>query len=84
VAKRLGMATVRYGIPLAMAIAGIVALAIGGDAAGAGVVLIGSGAIVLLLNVLFRVSIVSNRERDVEEEARRYYDRHGRWPDGTT
>jgi hypothetical protein len=84
VAKRLGMAAVRYGIPLAMAIAGIVALAIGGDAAGAGIVLIGSGAIVLLLNVLFRISIVSNRERDVEEEARRYYDRHGHWPDGTT
>lgn len=78
------MAAVRYGIPLAMAIAGIVALAIGGDAAGAGIVLIGSGAIVLLLNVLFRISIVSNRERDVEEEARRYYDRHGHWPDGTT
>jgi len=81
VAKRLGMATVRYGIPLAMAIAGIVALAIGGDAAGAGVVLIGSGAIVLLLNVLFRISIVSNRERDAEEEARAYFDRHGHWPD---
>ena len=78
------MWAVRYGLPLAIATAGVVALAIGGDAAGAGVVLIGSAAIVFLLNLLFRISIVSNRDRDVEEEAREYYARHGHWPDGTT
>jgi hypothetical protein len=80
VARRVGLWSVRYGIPLAMAIAGVVALIVGGDAAGAGVVLIGSAAIVLLLNVLFRISIVSNRERDAEERARQHYARHGRWP----
>jgi hypothetical protein len=83
VAARIGMWTVRYGIPLAIAIAGVVALIIGGDAAGAGVVLIGSAAIVFLLNLLFRISLVSNRERDEEEAAREYYAEHGRWPDGT-
>lgn len=77
------MWSVRYGIPLAMTIAGIVALVVGGNAAGAGVVLIGSAAIVLLLNVLFRVSVVSNKDRDAEEAAREHYARHGRWPDGT-
>lgn len=79
--RRLGLATVRYGIPLAMASGGVVGLALGGDAAGAGVVLIGSAFIVLLLNVLFRVSVVSNRDRDEEERAREQFQRTGRWPD---
>jgi hypothetical protein len=78
--RRFGLAAVRYGLPLAMAIGGIVALAAGGDAAGFGVVLIGFAFIVLLINLLFRLSLVSNRERDEEERARAYYERHGHWP----
>lgn len=79
--RRLGLLAVRYGLPLAMTIAGIVCLVIGGDAAGSGVVLIGSAGIVLLINLLFRLSLVSNRERDAEERAREHYEREGRWPD---
>lgn len=78
--RRLGLMAVRYGIPLAMAVAGIVCLAIGGDAAGAGVVLIGSAGIVLLLNALFRLSLTSNDEREQEERAREQFERTGRWP----
>jgi hypothetical protein len=78
--RRAGLLLVRYGIPLAMTIAGIVCLVIGGDAAGSGVVLIGSAGIVLLLNLLFRLSLVSNRERDEEEQAREQFVRTGRWP----
>jgi hypothetical protein len=78
--RRAGLLLVRYGIPLAMTIAGIVCLVIGGDAAGSGVVLIGSAGIVLLLNLLFRLSLVSNRERDEEEQARERFERTGRWP----
>lgn len=78
--RRLGLLAVRYGIPLAMTIAGIVCLSIGGDAAGSGVVLIGSAGIVLLLNALFRLSLVSNREREQEERAREQFEREGRWP----
>ena len=37
--------------------------------------------IVWLLNWMYRMSIESNRDREREEEARRYFDRHGRWPD---
>jgi hypothetical protein len=74
------MLLVRYGLPLAIAIAGVVCLAIGGTAAGAGVVLIGSAGIVLLINVLFRLSVVSNREREQEERAREQFERTGRWP----
>jgi uncharacterized membrane protein len=36
--------------------------------------------IVWMINWLFRMSLDSNRERDREEEAREYFDRHGRWP----
>jgi hypothetical protein len=74
------MLFVRYGIPLGIAIAGIVCLEIGGTASGAGVVLIGSAAIVLLLNTMFRLSLTSNRERDAEERAREQFERTGRWP----
>ena len=75
------MLFVRYGIPLAMTVAGVVCLVIGGDAAGSGVVLIGSAGIVLLLNVLFRLSLTSNREREQEERAREQFERSGHWPD---
>ncbi len=78
--RRVGLLFVRYGIPLAMTIAGIVCLVIGGDAAGSGVVLIGSAGIVLLVNLLFRLSLVSNREREQEEQAREQFERTGHWP----
>jgi hypothetical protein len=35
----------------------------------------------LLLNVLYRIGMQGDRERDREEEARRFFDEHGRWPD---
>lgn len=78
--RRLGLAAVRYGLPLAMTIGGIVALELGDAAAGFGVVLIGSAGIVLLINLLFRLSIVSNRERADEERARDEFERSGHWP----
>jgi hypothetical protein len=79
--RAAGLAAVRYGLPLAMVVGGIVALEQGGSWAGFGVVVIGAAFIVLMLNVLFRISIVSNRERSREEDARDYYARHGHWPE---
>jgi len=78
--RALGLAAVRYGLPLAMVVAGVVALGMGDEEAGFGVVLIGCAGIVLLINVLFRLSIRSNEERDEEERARERYEREGRWP----
>lgn len=78
--RRIALAAVRYGLPLAMVIAGIVAISLGDEAAGFGVVLIGSAGIVLLINVLFRLSIRSNKEREEEERAREQFEREGRWP----
>jgi hypothetical protein len=79
--RRLGLIAVRYGLPLAMATGGIVALELGDAAAGFGVVLIGAAGMVLLINVLFRLSIVSNRERAEEERVREEFEQSGRWPD---
>jgi hypothetical protein len=36
---------------------------------------------VLLLNVLYRIGVQGDKERDREDEARAYFDKHGRWPD---
>ena len=71
-------------LPLAIAVAGVVAIVIGHGhttVAGAGVVLLGVALIVWMINWMFRMSIASNRDREREEEARRYYDQHGRWPE---
>jgi hypothetical protein len=48
--------------------------------AAAGVSLILVGLTVWLLNWMYRMSISSNRDREREEEAREYFDEHGRWP----
>jgi hypothetical protein len=36
---------------------------------------------VFMLNFFFRLGVAGDRDRDREEEARRYFDRHGYWPD---
>ena len=81
---RAVLAATRVWIPVAIGIAGVVGIVIGHGtqaAAGAGVGLIIVAIIVWMLNWMFRMSVESNRERDREEEAREYFDRHGRWPD---
>jgi hypothetical protein len=77
------MALVRYGIPLALVITGVVVLFVADDSvapeAWAGFT--GAGIAVLLLNILFRIGVKGDVERDREDEARAYFDRYGRWPD---
>jgi hypothetical protein len=69
---------VRVVLPAAIAVAGVVLVSVGGDAAlGAGIVLIGVAALVVLANVLMRLGLSSERDREREEERRR----RGRWPD---
>jgi hypothetical protein len=78
------MFAVRVALPVALALVGVVAIIIGHGTtpvAGAGVVLIGVGLMVWMLNWLFRLGVESNRDREREEEAREYFDRTGRWPD---
>jgi O-antigen/teichoic acid export membrane protein len=81
---RLVLTVTRRVLPLVIAIVGVAGIIAGRGhtaVAGAGVVLLGIALIVWMINWLFRMSLASNKERDVEERAREYFDEHGRWPD---
>jgi hypothetical protein len=74
---------VRYGIGLILILAGIVVFAFNVDGFGVDGFALGAGAggSVLMLNWMFRVGVAGDREREREEEARRYLEKHGHWPD---
>jgi hypothetical protein len=42
---------------------------------------VGGGLSVLMLNWIFRIGVAGDREREHEEEARRFLEEHGHWPD---
>ncbi|MBV9915682.1 MAG: hypothetical protein JO153_04200 [Solirubrobacterales bacterium] len=79
----LGTLVVRYGIGAVMVLAGIVMIIInlGGFGVEGFAMAVGGGLSVLLINFLFRLGVSGDREREREEEARRYFDEHGVWPD---
>ncbi|NLT05246.1 MAG: hypothetical protein GXY03_02940 [Solirubrobacterales bacterium] len=74
---------IRYGIPVALFAAGIVLLIVNpwDDGFHAWSLFTGAGIAVLLLNLLHRMGVDGDRDRDREERARRYFDEHGHWPD---
>ena len=76
----MGLLAVRYGIPLVLFVAGIVVTAIPGGGLGAAVLFFSAASAILLLNVLYRMGVEGDKERDREEAARAYFDEHGRWP----
>ena len=75
------MHAIRYGIPLALLIAGVVVGALA-ESVTIAALFISAASAVLLLNVLYRIGAEGDKERDTEERAREYFDKHGRWPDG--
>ena len=78
----MALAAIRYGIPLALLVAGVIVSATAGNVGLAAGALFFSAAIsVLLLNVLYRIGVEGDKERDREEAAREYFDKHGHWPD---
>jgi hypothetical protein len=74
---------VRYGIGWIMVAAGFVLLAVnpGGFGVEGFSMSVGAGLSVLMLNWLFRLGVSGDHERDREEQARRYLEQHGHWPD---
>ena len=82
-AMRLTLWVVRYGIPIAFFVAGVAITLISWSAEGleAGFMFIGAAIAVWLLNFFFRVGVEGQEERDREDEARAFFDEHGRWPD---
>jgi hypothetical protein len=77
------MLVVRYIVPALVAVAGVVILAFNHSIDGieGAAMFVGAGAAILLLNVLYRVGVTGDEERDREAEARDYLDEHGHWPD---
>ena len=80
---RIGLGVVRYGLGGALVLAGIVFIVVnpGGFGVDGFALAVGGGLSVLLINFLFRLGVSGDREREREEEARRYLDEHGVWPD---
>ncbi|HXD53167.1 MAG TPA: hypothetical protein VN618_00295 [Solirubrobacteraceae bacterium] len=76
------MALLRYVLPGVVVVAGIVVMALGSETdleGGGGIV--SAGLAIYFINWLFRAGAAGDRERDAEDAAREYFDRHGRWPD---
>jgi hypothetical protein len=75
------MLLVRYGLGGLMVIGGVVVLII--SPAGLGfdgfAMAVGGGLSVVLFNVLFRLGLSSEADRDEEEQARVYFDEHSEW-----
>ena len=73
---------VRYGVPLAIVVAGFLVMVVGSSstAVHGGLGIIGAGLSVGLLNVFYRLS-VGDKDRADEDAARDYFDVHGHWPD---
>ncbi|HXD63638.1 MAG TPA: hypothetical protein VNV17_03440 [Solirubrobacteraceae bacterium] len=78
-----GVLIIRYGLGAVMVGAGIVLLII--SPAGLGfdgfALAVGGGLSVVLFNVLFRLGLSSEADREEEERARNYFDEHGEWPE---
>jgi hypothetical protein len=61
----------RIGLPAAIAVAGVVCIAVGGDAGlGAGIVLLGVAVLVVVANLLIRLSIADQEDRAREQRRR--------------
>jgi hypothetical protein len=76
------MALLRYALPAAVVLAGIAVMAPGGESnleGGGGIV--SAGLAIFLINLLFRIGSKGDDEREREDAAREYFDRHGRWPE---
>ncbi len=72
---------VRYVLPAAVVLAGLIVMALGSETeleGGAGI--IGAGLSIVLINLFFRIGSSGEREREEEDAAREYFERHGRWP----
>jgi hypothetical protein len=77
------MVVVRYVLPAVIAVVGVLVLVFNRTLTGLEGFAMGIGVAgsILLLNVLYRIGVAGDRERDDEEAARVYFDEHGRWPD---
>ncbi len=76
-----GLTALRYVLPTVIVAAGAVVMAFGSevDLEGGGAI-VSAGLATFFINWLFRIGVAGDREREREDAARDYFDRHGRWP----
>ncbi len=74
---------VRYGLPAGILLAAVLVLVFNHSIDGleGAAMFVGCAGAILLLNVLYRVGVRGDVERDEEAAARDYLDEHGHWPD---
>src|SRR5215210_2396126 len=69
--RYMGMHAVRYGIPLALLVVGVIVSATaGGVGLAAGALFFSAASAVLMLNLLYRIGVQGDKERDTEQSAR--------------
>jgi hypothetical protein len=74
--------SIRYLLPAVVVLAGVIVMAMGSESeVEGGAAIVSAGLAIYFLNWLFRAGARGERERDLEDAAREYFDRHGRWPD---
>lgn len=73
----------RYGLPVLLLVAGIVILFVADESVRleGWAMAWGSAFALIVWNVLFRIGFSGDKDRDDEEEARRFLVEHGHWPD---
>jgi hypothetical protein len=81
--RRAALFMLRVGLPALLFIAGVVLLlTVEGSVRWDGWAMCwGSAFSLLLVTFLVRMGNSGERDREAEDEARRYYTRHGHWPD---
>ena len=79
----LGVLFVRWGIGGILILVGVVLFVFNVDGFGVDGFALGAGAggSVIMINWLFRVGVAGDHDREREEEARRFLEKHGHWPD---
>jgi hypothetical protein len=77
--------SLRYVVPAAVCVAGVVIAFVAGGLDSYGpdalAALFGAGGSIYLMNKIMRMGISGDTERDVEEASRMFLDRYGAWPD---
>ncbi|HEX3519342.1 MAG TPA: hypothetical protein VHT29_09940 [Solirubrobacteraceae bacterium] len=73
---------IRYVLPAAVVLAGLVIMAMGSETdLEGGASILSAGLAIYFVNWLFRIGAAGDREREREDAAREYFTQHGRWPD---
>jgi hypothetical protein len=74
---------VRVWLPAIVVGAGVIAIIINPTVDGleGAAHIIGAGLAIWLLNLLVRIGISGEKDRDAEDAARAFFDEHGYWPD---